>query len=242
MNRNKVAITLGLVCIVLTIAIVVQMNTIKGTSSTVAQTLTEDGLRDEVLKAKEKYDNTFKELENAEKELAKVREKATQNNNDSEEKAEQIKKNNRLLGLTNLEGEGIEITLKDDPNATRESISVLDDISSHLVHDSDLRMIVNELKNAGAEAICINGQRVVSTTGIMCIGNVIKVNDEKVGSPFVIKAIGFPEMLTTALDRPGGFLEKLNLDGIVTSIKKSNKVQVPKYTGVISSKYMRTQK
>ena len=242
MNRNKVAITLGLVCIVLTIAIVVQMNTIKGTSSTVAQTLTEDGLRDEVLKAKEKYDNTFKELENAEKELAKVREKATQNNNDSEEKAEQIKKNNRLLGLTNLEGEGIEITLKDDPNATRESISVLDDISSHLVHDSDLRMIVNELKNAGAEAICINGQRVVSTTGIMCIGNVIKVNDEKVGSPFVIKAIGFPEMLTTALDRPGGFLEQLNLDGIVTSIKKSNKVQVPKYTGVISSKYMRMQK
>ncbi len=242
MNRNKVAITLGLVCIVLTIAIVVQMNTIKGTSTTVAQTLTEDGLRDEVLRAKEKYDNTFKELENAEKELAKIREKATQNNNDSEEKAEQIKKNNRLLGLTNLEGEGIEITLKDDPNATRESISVLDDISNHLVHDSDLRMIVNELKNAGAEAISINGQRVVSTTGIMCIGNVIKVNDEKVGSPFVIKAIGFPEMLTTALDRPGGFLEQLNLDGIVTSIKKSNKVQVPKYTGVISSKYMRIQK
>ncbi|MFR2534088.1 MAG: DUF881 domain-containing protein [Clostridia bacterium] len=242
MKKNQVAITLGLVCIVLTIAIVVQMNTIKGTSSTVAQTLTEDGLRDEVLRAKEKYDNTFKELENAEKQLAKIREKATQNDNTAEEKAEQIKKNNHLLGLTNVEGEGIEITLKDDPNATRESISILDDISNHLVHDSDLRMIVNELKNAGAEAISINGQRIVSTTGIMCIGNVIKVNDEKVGSPFVIKAIGFPEMLTTALDRPGGFLEQLNLDGIVTSIKKSTHVQVPKYTGVISSKYMRTQK
>ena len=98
MKKNQVAITLGLVCIVLTIAIVVQMNTIKGTSSTVAQTLTEDGLRDEVLKAKEKYDNTFKELENAEKQLAKIREKATQNDNTAEEKAERIKKNNHLLG------------------------------------------------------------------------------------------------------------------------------------------------
>ena len=242
MNKNKIAITLGIVCLVLTIAIVVQINTIRGTNTTVSQTLAEDNLRDEVLRAKEKYDNTYSELEKAEKELARLREKATQNDGTSEEKAAKIKNNNNLLGLTNLEGEGIEITLKDDPNATRESISVLDDISNHLVHDSDLRMIINELKNAGAEAISINGQRIVNTTSITCIGNVIKVNEEKVGSPFVIKAIGFPEMLASALDRPGGFLERLNLDGIVTSIKKANRVEIPKYTGVVSSKYMKTQK
>ena len=153
----------------------------------------------------------------------------------------EIKLNNNLLGLTDLEGEGVEITLQDDPNATVDSISVLDQISNHLVHDSDIRMIVNELKNAGAEAISINGQRVVSTTSIICIGNVIKVNDARVSSPFVIKAIGFPERLMTALDRPGGFLEELNSYGIVTSMKKSSKVEIPKYSGVISAKYMRTQ-
>ena len=58
---------------------------------------------------------------------------------------------------------------KDDPNATRETIGVFDDISNHIVHDADLRAIVNELKNAGAEAISINGQRLVNTTAITCI-------------------------------------------------------------------------
>ena len=242
MNKNKIAIALGIVCMLLTIAIVIQINTIKGTNETVSQTLAEDGLRDEVLKMKEKYDNAYSSLEGAEKELAQIREQAIQNDDSSAEKEAEIKLNNNLLGLTDLEGEGIEITLRDDPNATVDSISVLDQIANHLVHDSDIRMIVNELKNAGAEAISINGQRIVSTTSIICIGNVIKVNDAKVGSPFIIKAIGFPERLMTALNRPGGFLEELNSYGIVTSIKKSDKVEIPKYTGVISSKYMRVQK
>ncbi len=241
MSKNKIAITLGIVCMILTIAIVIQINTIKGTNETVSQTLAEDELRDEVLRMKERYDNAYSSLENAEKELAQVREQATQNDDSSAEKEAEIKLNNNLLGLTDLEGQGVEITLQDDPNATVDSISVLDQISNHLVHDSDIRMIVNELKNAGAEAISINGQRVVSTTSIICIGNVIKVNDSRVSSPFVIKAIGFPERLMTALDRPGGFLEELNSYGIVTSIKKSNKVEIPKYSGVISAKYMRTQ-
>ena len=58
-------------CLLLTIAICVQIRTMNSASSTVAQTLADNGLRDEVLKMKEKYDNTYKELEDAQKDLEK---------------------------------------------------------------------------------------------------------------------------------------------------------------------------
>ena len=169
MSKNKIAITLGIVCFILTIAICVQINTIKSANSTVAQSFAENGLRDEVLKWKDRYDNISEELDNAEKTLAKIREESTKDDKVSSQKEEQITLNNNILGITNLEGQGIEITIKDDPNATRETIGVYDDITYHIVHDADLRAIVNELKNAGAEAISINEQRLVNTTAITCI-------------------------------------------------------------------------
>lgn len=169
MDKKKIAITLGIVCLILTIAICIQIKTIKNANSTVSQTFTENSLRDEVLKWKEKYDNISDELDEAEKELAKIREESTKNDSTSLEKEALITLNNNILGMTDLVGQGIEITLKDDPNATRETIGVFDDISNHIVHDADLRAIVNELKNAGAEAISINGQRLVNTTAITCI-------------------------------------------------------------------------
>ena len=86
LSKNKIAITLGIVCMILTIAIVIQINTIKGTNETVGQTLAEDELRDEVLRMKERYDNAYSSLENAEKELAQIREQATQNDGSSAEK------------------------------------------------------------------------------------------------------------------------------------------------------------
>lgn len=239
MNKIKASIVIGISCMLLVIGIVVQLNTIESTNMTVGQEFNESNLRDEVLKAKEKYDNTTKELENAEKELAKVRESATANNSELIQTEEQIKLNNNLLGLTKLEGQGVEVTLKDDPNATPESMTVFEDISNHIVHYFDVLYVVNELKNAGAEAISVNGQRIVNTTSITCVGNVIKVNDEKVGSPFVIKAIGFPEMLASSLTKGGGYLQYIN-GYVVTEVKKVDKVEIPKYTGVLQSKYMKT--
>lgn len=238
MSKYKIALTLGIVCLILTIAICVQINTIQNANSTVAKTFAEDSLRDEVLKWKERYDSISNELDQTEKRLAKIREESTQDDSISSEKEAQITLNNNLLGLTNLEGPGIEMIVADDPNATKSIIGAVED---HIVHDADLRAIVNALKNAGAEAISINGQRLVSTTAITCIGNVIKINDERVTSPFTIKAIGYPESLV-AVDMAGSYNDKLRDWGIVVEIKKSNKIEIPKYTGVISAKYMTEQK
>ena len=107
-----------------------------------------------------------------------------------------------------------------------------------IVHFSDILGIVNELKNAGAEAISINDQRIVSTTSITCEGNVINVNGEKTSSPFVIKAIGSSIYMNSALTRAGGTVENLNRY-IQISVKPSNNITIKKYTGVINPKYIK---
>lgn len=239
MNKKQIAITLGSVCLLLTMSIFIQVKTINNINKDVTKTLANNELRDQVIKWKEKYDNAYADLQYAEKELEQVRQTATENTEGSEEKEAELKKNNMIIGLTDVTGEGVTITMKDNNNVTAESISEYDDITYYLVHEEDIRSIVNELQNAGAEAISINDQRVISTTSITCEGNVISVNDQKVSSPFTIKAIGSSLGLYSALTRPGGYVERLNSTGITTVVKQSNNITIEKHSGVITYKYMK---
>ena len=237
MDKKQVAITLGVVCFILTIAIFIQIKTVNKTNQYATATLTDNDLRDQVLRWKERYDDSYERLQEAELTLERVRSQATQNTEGSDEKESQLKKYNMIIGLTNVSGEGVTVTMKDNTSVTADSIGISDDISLYLVHDLDIRTIINELENAGAEAISINEQRVVPTTSITCEGNVISVNEEKISSPFVIRAIGNSLKLYSALMRPGGYVEKLNSTGIVTTVKQSENVSISKYNGVVSQKY-----
>lgn len=235
LNKKMISIVLGIMCFALTLSICVQVKTVKSSNSTVGNSYKENNLRAEVLKYQEKYDNKYKELEMAEKELEKERQKSTKNNSDLEKKEQQIIQGNKMIGLAEVTGPGVIITLSDSKN---DASSVLNP-STLLVHDVDILGVVNELKNAGAEAISINEQRIVPTTSISCGGNIIDINGEKVGAPFVIKAIGLPEQLA-GLSRPGGYLEILEWASIGVELKKSNDITIPKYTGVIKYEYAQT--
>ncbi len=236
MNKKEIAIALGIMCMILTLILVIQIRTTNSANQIVKQTFSSNNLRDQVLKWKERYDYTYSELELAEKKIEIVRQKASENTEGSTEKEEELKKNNILIGLTDVSGEGVIVTLKDNPNVSLDS-TILDP-SMVIVHFGDILGIVNELKNAGAEAISINDQRVVSTTSITCEGNVINVNGEKISSPFVIKAIGSSIYMHSALTRPGGTIENLN-QYIQASVKQSNNITIKKYTGIINPKYMK---
>ena len=238
MNKKQIAITLGIMCLILTMTIVIQVRTTKNANQVVSQTFTSNDLRDQVLKWKEKYDREYAELQTAEKRLEQIRQTASENTEGSAEKEEELKKNNILLGLTDVSGEGVIVTIKDNPNVTVDTIGLYDDISKYLTHNGDLLSIVNELKNAGAEAISINDQRIVSTTSITCEGNVINVNGEKISSPFVIKAIGNSLYMYSALTRAGGTIEILN-SYLPTSVKTSNDITIKKYNGVLNAKNVR---
>lgn len=234
MNKKVLALTTGVICFILVLAIVIQVKTIKSTNSIVIQTLSNEDLRDDLLKWKEKYDNANLELEKAEKRLERTRQLAIQNSPELMQKELDLKNNNIALGLTNVSGVGVIITLKDNQGITNESIGITDDIRSYLVHDANLREIVRKLKVSGAEAISINNERVVSGTSIVCSGNVIRINDRKVGSPFEIKAIGSPELLYGNL---GETITRLNNSGIIVEIQKSDNVEISKYDGTINFNY-----
>ena len=107
-----------------------------------------------------------------------------------------------------------------------------------MVHEEDLLYIVNELFNSGADAISINDQRIVSTTSIVCDGNIIRINGKMVGVPITIKAIGFPERMEYALSRPGGYLQLMADGGVKVYIERSDNIDIPKYEGVYSSEYI----
>lgn len=229
-SKKGISVVLGMMCLALTIGICVQVRTVKNSNATVSQNYEENNLRAEVLRQKEKYDHKMKEIEKIDIELEKAREKATVNNSELENAESQIKQGNKLIGLTEVSGSGVIITLSDSKTT---------DSSDPLVHDMDVLSVINELKNAGAEAISINDQRLIPSTAIICGGNIININGEKVGAPFTIKAIGQPETLAN-LSRPNGYLNTLKGYDIGTELKKSNNITIPKYNGVITYKYAKS--
>ena len=237
-NRKIISIVLGIMCLALTAGICIQIKTVENSGTTVSQSYTENNLKSEILKYKEKYDIAIKQIENLDNEINTKIDEATKNNSELEEAQKQIKEGNKMIGLTDVKGPGVIITLTDskiDPDTVF-------DPNALLLHDMDILSIVNELRNTGAEAISINDQRVITNTSIKCGGAIININGERIGAPFTIKAIGLPENLAN-LDRPGGYLDNLREKyQIGAELKKSNNITIPKYSGVINYKYAKTIK
>ena len=128
-----------------------------------------------------------------------------------------------LAGTTAVEGAGIEIVLDDStiPKKANENPSL------YIIHDEDLLRVLNELRAAGAEAISLNEQRIVAMSEVRCAGPTVSVNNVRSAPPYVIKAIGAPKTLTSALRLRGGVVETFEFWGIQVKIKAADKVRIP---------------
>ena len=154
MNKKIISLILGLMCVLLSYGIAAQIKTINGTGSIMSTNAKENELRDSVLKSKEKYDNLYQKLEEAENQLEVERANSTQNNTELTDLENEIKDGNKILGLSEVTGNGLIITINDNQDISLNSWFA--DPNLLVVHDADLISVVNELKNAGAEAISIN--------------------------------------------------------------------------------------
>ena len=227
---------IGIMCFALFLGIFVQIRTVKKSDLAVAQTLEENEIRNQILQARDEYEKEYKKLENLEIELERERNSSTRNNSELQEMKNRIENEQKILGTSEAEGSGIIVTLADG----KYEENIFQNESSVLVHDLDVLSVINELKNAGAEAISVNGQRLITLSSIQCGGNVININNEKVGTPFEIKAIGLSEQLA-GLSRPGGILDRLSsFYGVYTKIEKKEKINIPKYEGAIKFIYANT--
>ncbi len=126
-----------------------------------------------------------------------------------------------LSGQRAVYGPGITVTLSDSVSANTGV-----DENAFVVHDTDLLRVINELRAAGAEAISLNGERILATSEIRCAGPVVSINNRKYNIPFVISAIGDPDVMEAALKMRGGIVDELLTFEIHVEIAKSDNIVI----------------
>ncbi len=149
-----------------------------------------------------------------------------------------ILKNKILAGVTTLKGPGIIISLYD--NDEERGIDYEYDINDDIIHDIDILNIINDLKIAGAEAISVNNQRVLSNSEVFCGGPTIIINERSSSPPFIIKAIGDPTLLNASVTAPGTYGDSLKNGmgkGLETSMEDI--VTVEGYKKISNFRYAR---
>lgn len=138
---------------------------------------------------------------------------------------QELKEAQMGAGLLDVTGPGIRITLDDSKRVAKGQ----DDPNSYYIHEQYIREIFNALWNGGAEAIAVNGQRVMTYTEVFCAGSYIQINGTRQMPPYIIEAIGDTNNLSAALNfygwyRLGDYMEQY---GITRKLEVEDKVTVP---------------
>ncbi len=226
-GKITMAITIGIACFALIMIMFMQFKIVNETDITSIENMREAELRTELASWKSKYDEANQKYEETMKKIEEY--KSTSQSNEETEKLvdEELSQVNMMLGKTDVQGEGIEVTLRETNN---EEVA--------RINGDDLLVIVNALINSGAEAISINDERIINMSDIVDINEAfIKVNGKRILAPYVVKAIGNSSYLETALIGNGGHVDEMKKIGQDVSIEKINKVKILKYDGEINLKY-----
>ncbi|HEY6739172.1 MAG TPA: DUF881 domain-containing protein [Actinopolymorphaceae bacterium] len=143
----------------------------------------------------------------------------------------------RLAGLTAVRGPGLTVTLDDAPRSMRDKA---DDPDALVVHQQDIQAVANALWAGGAEAMTIQGQRIISTTGLRCVGNSVVVQGIPYPPPYKISAIGDVEKMSQALSEAPGvqaYLEDAQRFALTYDLERSERVEMPGFRGSHELKY-----
>lgn len=213
-------IILGVLCVLLTAGITVQLRVSRTSESASSKERVIDNLKDQIIMLNDENSKLEKKLQNSEENLTKARVAASENDATNKEISDLIKKYNTFSGYTNIYGEGLSIVYTPEKN---EDVS---DVAK------DIRYIVNELRNVGVEAISINGQRMVNNSSIEAVKNKIEVNGENLSAPYIIDVIGDSDMINNGIARPGGIVDYIRLSGAKVIIELKNKVNINKFSTI----------
>ena len=189
--------------------------------------LFQDELRNEILNLKEKNDELQAKISDNEEKIKEYNE--TLNNSQKAEELlnNELKEYEKKVGLTDVSGQGVVITLTD---TTSQSYSY-----------SNLVDFINELKYAGATAISINDHRIVTTTEIVEISKkyILLNTDQRISSPYVIKAIGNKDKILEVFNlKDEGYIDLYKNSGYDVKIEASDDVTVKKYDKDINFEYI----
>jgi len=154
--------------------------------------------------------------------------KASKYQDDINEINSQIEQIKFYNGFTAVRGPGIMVRVSDNISEDPEL-----DIMERIVHDVDIVVLLNDLKAAGAEAIEVNGKRIINISEVVCAGPLIRVNGEVIPAPFVIIAIGDMDELYDAVTEEGTYAYELkNTYGMEVVAAQGYNLTVREFRGI----------
>lgn len=219
-NISRGKWSVACVCLVLGFMLAVQLRTTADMKSSVSAQRIED-ISARLLETENERDKLQEELQNLRHQTAA-------------EGGTTIDEEIKLrAGLTPLSGQGIKVKLED----SNKTMKAGENPNLYVIHDDDLLRVVNELRAAGAEAISINGQRMLGTSEIRCAGPTLSVNNVRSAPPFEVSAIGNKKDLENAMKMRGGVAETLKVWGIQIQVEPSDDIYIPAYKGTAKHEY-----
>ena len=180
----------------------------------------------------EERDGLTEQVGQLQSELELYRQQAASGDEGSEALKTELEQMEITAGLTDVDGPGVTVVLEDSTQA-----NVTGDEADYLIHDNDILSVINELRSAGAEAISLNGERILATSEVRCTGAVVTVNGRRYAAPYVIFAIGDPDTLYSALTMRNGVVDILSQWGITVRVTASDQLLIPAYSGTVDYKY-----
>ena len=161
-----VQIAIGVICLIMAFAITIQTRSVSYNRVNNTDTARAADLQQQLRVEKDRTTNLYEQVLQLSSDLEEFKQEAAKSSDYSKLLAKQLERAEIMAGLTAVEGSGIIVTLRD---STTQSTNTTDP-NLYVVHDTDILWIINELRDAGAEAIQLNGERIISTTEIRCAG------------------------------------------------------------------------
>lgn len=171
--------------------------------------------QEDLVRILDELDDRTQRLEDEKQGLEKQRDELENSSDQAEEARKQTLEKERQLGVlagtVAAQGPGITVTIQD---------------AKGMVEADMLLDAVQELRAAGAEAIQVNGVRVVAGTYLTDAGKSVSVDGNKINAPYRFQVIGKPQDLEPALNIPGGVVQTLEKEQATVTVERSGKIVV----------------
>ncbi len=148
-----------------------------------------------------------------------------------------LERQKMTAGLLAVEGPGVQVIL--DDSSIRAATTTAGS-NGYLIHEYDLRDVINLLWLAGSEAIAVNGERIVATTSIYCVGSTVMVNDTRLSPPYLIQAVGNSITQEDVLRNPAyleGIKQRVDPYGVQFEVNRIGMLTLPAYKGGFPTYY-----
>jgi uncharacterized protein YlxW (UPF0749 family) len=185
--------------------------------------------QEDLVRILDELDDRTQRLEDEKQGLEKQRQELQSSSDQAAEARRQTAEKEKQLGIlagtVAAQGPGITMTIEDTKGTVKADM-LLD--------------AIQELRAAGAEAIQVNGVRVIASTYLTDAGKSVSVDGNKINAPYRFKVIGKPQDLEPALNIPGGVVQTLEKEQATATVEQSTKIVVDALRQVKQPDYARS--